>query len=115
MKRALCLLAAALLCGCRPAAPVGQTIPMELAEAIALDAGPRAVLACWSNAVSGASNRAVLETRFAQQADAIAVEFLARQSLGELARRLDCTQRGTSRSPYTESQIVRARAAKEAK
>ena len=114
VKRALLLpLALALLGGCQPQEGAdGQTMPRPVAEAVAASHGPLAVVACWSNAVRGASNRCELEARFGAMADKIAVDYLASQSPGELARRLDTVTRGTSRSPYTAEQLHRARKAK---
>ena len=110
MKAFLAILAAACLAGCRP--PSSAPIDNPTAWRIAAEHGPQAVVLCWSNAVRGASNRAELDARFAIMADKLAVEWLAGQAPGELARRADTIQRGTSRSPYTSNQVWRAQQAK---
>ena len=111
MKALAAILAAVALAGCRPA-PERVSFDRATAEAVAASHGPDAVLLCWSNAVRGASNQAELEARFAAAADKLAVDYLTTLAPGELARRLDTLKRGTSRSPYTEDQIHRARQAK---
>ena len=111
VKRDLLLpLSLAFLAGCQPQEVAdGQTMPRPVAEAVAASHGPMAVVACWSNAVRGASNRVELEARFGAMSDKIAVEWLAGQSPSELSRRIDTVERGTSRSPYTAEQLHRAR------
>lgn len=84
-------------------------------ELWARDQTGREVFAAWLASLGPATNRDEILTRYAVEADAQIVDFLAGQGPGELRRKLDTLQRGTSRHPYTREQLEAALARKAAR